>query len=128
MIILDASVLIAHFDAADAYHTRATQLLVKYRHHDFVASAITLAEFLVGPTRTDRTDTARQALFALEIQSLGLEASASWRLAELRALTQLKLPDCCVLYTAERHTDCLIATFDTQLAGQAKHLQIATAI
>jgi toxin FitB len=127
MIILDASVLIAHFETTDPHHARSTQILAKYQHHEFAISTITLAEFLVGPARTGQTQAARQALDTLGIRTHGLDGNAAWRLAELRAQTGLKLPDCCVLYTAERQTDTLIATFDTRLEEQSRRLQIPTA-
>ncbi|QNJ89929.1 type II toxin-antitoxin system VapC family toxin (plasmid) [Mycolicibacterium fluoranthenivorans] len=127
MIVLDASVLIAHFQATDPHHARAAQLLAKYQHHEFITSTVTLAEFLVGPTRTGQTETARRALETLDIRAHGLDAEASWRLAELRAQTGLKLPDCCVVYTAERQPDSLIASFDARLITQSRRLQIPTA-
>jgi predicted nucleic acid-binding protein len=127
MIILDASVLIAHFQATDPHHARAAQLLTTYQHHQFATSTITLAEFLVGPVRVGQTETARRALDTLDIHAHGLDADASWRLAELRALTGLKLPDCCVLYTAERQPDSLIASVDSRLITQSRRLEIPTA-
>ena len=48
-----------------------------------------------------------------------LPGDAAGQLAELRAHTGLKLPDCCVLLTAERHGPAEIATFDTRLARVA---------
>jgi predicted nucleic acid-binding protein len=126
MIVLDASVLIAHFQPADPHHQRASQLLAEHHHHQFVINTITLAEVLVGPARSGQTDTFGQALGTLEIQTHGLDANAAAPLAELRAQTGLKLPDCCVIYTAERQTDCLIASFDARLNAQARRLQIST--
>lgn len=126
MIVLDASVLIAHFQPADPHHSRASQLLAENEHHQFVINTITLAEVLVGPASIGQTDAFRQALDTLQIQTHGLDANAAAPLAELRAQTGLKLPDCCVLYTAERQTDCLIASFDARLNAQAQRLQIHT--
>ncbi|KPN47695.1 type II toxin-antitoxin system VapC family toxin [Mycobacterium intracellulare] len=127
MIILDASVLIAHFEASDPHHAGAKHLLLKHRTHQFTCSTITLAEFYVAPARAGQGETARKALGDLEIRPHGIERDAGWRLAELRAQTGLKLPDCCVLYTAEQHTDCLVATFDSRLANQARKLGIPLA-
>ncbi len=56
MIVLDASVLIAHFDADDAHHRRATGLLVSLVDEEFGASPISLAEVLVGPVRAGQLD------------------------------------------------------------------------
>jgi predicted nucleic acid-binding protein len=126
MIILDASVLIGHFEATDHHHTRATELLIKYHHHEFAASTITLAEFYVGAARAGQAEAARRALTELHVEAQGVNPDAGWRLAELRAQTNLKLPDCCVLYTAEQHT-APIATFDARLSGQAVQLGLAIA-
>lgn len=127
MIVLDTSVLIAHFESTDAYHERARTLLTAHRQQQFAASTITLAEFLVLPTRHGTLAAARQALDVLNIQPQGLAANAAWRLAELRTATGLKLPDCCVLYTAEQQADRLIATFDDKLQQQAQRLGIPIA-
>lgn len=127
MIVIDASVLIGHLSTGDPHQGPATDLLTKYQHHEFVISAITLAEFLVGPARTGQLEMAKEALAELEIRTHLMDASAPWRLAELRALTGLKLPDCCVLYTAESQSESLVATFDDQLRRHARKLGIGTA-
>lgn len=46
-------------------------------------------------------DAARAALDELEVEQVPLGDDASMRLAELRADTGLKLPDCCVLLAAQ---------------------------
>jgi predicted nucleic acid-binding protein len=60
----------------------------------------------------------------LRIEELDLPAGTALRLGELRATTNLKMPDCCVLYTAEHH-GAAIATFDDKLATQAGDIGIA---
>jgi len=45
------------------------------------------------------------------------------RLAELRAMTRLKLPDCCVL-DAARTNEAKLATFDRPLATAARRLDV----
>ncbi len=100
MIVFDASVLIAHFEPADAHHQRATALLRELAEYEFWSNTITLAEFLVGPTRLGTVDAARQGILDLEIQSHGIGADGWPTLAGLRAKTGCKMPDCCVLYTA----------------------------
>lgn len=127
MMILDASVLIAHLESTDVHHGRARALLTAHRHRTFAASTVTLAEFLVLPTRRRTLAAARQALDALDVLPQGLADDACWRLAELRAETGLRLPDCCVLYTAQQQADCLIATFDDKLQQQARLLDIPVA-
>jgi predicted nucleic acid-binding protein len=55
----------------------------------------------------------------MQIDVDDLPGDAAGQLAELRAHTGLKLPDCCVLLTAERHGPAEIATFDARLARVA---------
>ena len=124
MIILDASVLIAHLERADDHHARATGIMRDNCDDEFAASAVTLAEVLVGAIRADRGDQVRDALADLQVQSLGLGADAAWELARLRVRTGLKLPDCCVLYAASGQPAAKLATFDARLAAGAAGLGI----
>ncbi len=118
MIVLDASVLIAHLDAADAHHERATALLAGSADEPLGASPLTLAEVLVAPARAGQLDRATAALSQLGATAIGLDEDASARLAVLRAGTSLKLPDCCVLLAAEQ-THAVVAAFDERLAATA---------
>jgi predicted nucleic acid-binding protein len=93
VIVLDASVLIAHFEPADVHHTEATALLVAHAREPFAASVITVAEVFVGATRARRSDQLRQLLARLQIESLDLPAGAARRLGELCATTKLKMRD-----------------------------------
>ncbi|MGL5859950.1 MAG: PIN domain-containing protein, partial [Phycicoccus sp.] len=54
MIVLDASVVIAHLESRDTHHERATELLLRHADHEFLVSPVTLAETLVGPARDGR--------------------------------------------------------------------------
>lgn len=121
MIVLDASVLIAHLDGADAHHDEATDLLVSAAEDDLVASPITLAEVLVGPAWSGELHRATAALDLLGVGVVALDADAPTKLALLRAGTGLKLPDCCVILAAET-AGAALATFDRGLADAAgKH-------
>ena len=124
MIILDASVLIAHLENRDSHHDRATDVLLANSDDEFGSSTVTLAEVLVGAIRVGRGDQARGALDELQIHALGLGADAAWELAQLRVRTGLKLPDCCVLYAARIQPSAQLATFDTRLAAGAAALGI----
>ncbi len=121
MIVLDASVLIAHFDTADVHHDRAGELLLLAADQDqpLGASPITLAEVLVGPARIGRLAQAAAALDQLRACSVDLPPDAPLRLAALRAATKLTLPDCCVLLAADQAGDA-VATFDDRLADAAR--------
>jgi predicted nucleic acid-binding protein len=117
MIVLDASVLIAHLEQQDALHEAATERLLDLAGETFGASSITLAEVLVAPTRAGRLATARTALRTLGVAELALPANAAERLALLRSETALKLPDCCVLLAAEAANGAVL-TFDNRLARE----------
>lgn len=123
MIVLDASVLIAHLDQKDAHHQMATECLLDAADKPFGASSITLAEVLVAPTRAGRIDAARTALQTLGVDELPLPANSSERLAALRVHTSLKLPDCCVLLAAETSGGTVL-TFDERLAREATRLSL----
>lgn len=118
MIVLDASVLIAHLDASDAHHERSRTLLLDVANRAVGASPITLAEVLVGPARAGQLDRGAALLRQLEVTSVHLADDAPMRLASLRASTGLRLPDCCVLLAAEQAHGA-VATFDDRLASAA---------
>lgn len=119
MIVLDASVLVAHLDAADDHHARAAALLPELADEPLAASPLTLAEVLVGPTRAGHVERATTALRQLEVATVGLDDAAPSRLAQLRVATGLKLPDCCVLLAAEQ-VAADMATFDDRLAAAGR--------
>ena len=126
MIVLDASVLIGHFEPANAHHNDASALLKAHLLEPFAASVVTVAEVYTGAARAGRSDRLQQLLAQLQIESMELPAGAALRLGELRATTKLKMPDCCVLYTAEQHS-AAIATFDDTLAARACDLGLTIA-
>lgn len=125
MIVLDASVLIGYLDADDAHHRKATQLLEREADEDFALNPLTLAEILVGPMRADRLDLAIAVLRGLEIVERPFPPDAALRLAQIRTLTGLRMPDCCVLFTAEE-AGASVATFDIELMKAAARLDLAT--
>jgi predicted nucleic acid-binding protein len=119
VIVLDASMLIAHLDATNALHQRATALLADVSDESLAISPITAAEVLVGPVRASQLDRAVAALQVLDVVTVSLDDDAPVRLAVLRAGTELKLPDCCVLLAAET-AHAGVATFDDRLAAAAR--------
>jgi predicted nucleic acid-binding protein len=125
VIVLDASVLIAHLDERDAHHTRATQLLIDSGTEPLGASTISLAETLVAPARTGRLGDATSALTKLGVLELPPGTDAATRLAQLRSDTGRKLPDCCVLLAAQTSSGA-VASFDAALIDAATNLGLAT--
>lgn len=121
MIVLDASVLIAYLDAEDAQHRSAESLLAREIDDEFGVNPLTLAEVLVGPSRTGRLDAARSALRELEVIEQPFPADTAVRLARLRADTGVRMPDCCVLLAAQ-DAGARVAAFDDQLIRAAAKL------
>lgn len=126
MIVVDASVLIAHLSASDPHHARAAALLSDAVRLPLATSPITVAEVLVGPARIGRLDDARQALGTLEVREVRLGPDAGPRLATLRATTSLKLPECCVLLAAQDARATRLLSFDHRLAAAAGRLGFST--
>jgi predicted nucleic acid-binding protein len=121
VIVLDASVLVAHLDPSDARHDRATGLLLDHADSPMAASVVTVAEVLVGPGRVGRQDAGVRALARLGLIRVAVADDHPERLSDLRVRTRLKLPDCCVLLAAEV-VDGDVATFDDRLAARAAEL------
>lgn len=124
MIVLDASVIIAYLDGENTQHPRSEELLAREIDEDFGVNSLTLAEVLVMPARKNRMDTVRTILRDLEVQELAFPDDTAVKLAQLRADTGLKMPDCCVLLAAV-NAGARVASFDDQLikAATARHLE-----
>lgn len=118
MIVLDASVVIAHFAAGDVHHAVATSFLRDRLDDEFVVHSLTMTEILVGPMRVGRQAFAEHQLAALGIVEWSPPGGSAARLARLRVDTALKLPDCCVL-DAAMMTSAPLATLDARLARVA---------
>ena len=84
MIVVDASVLIAHLDERDALHARAGDALLAAADRRLGCNPITLAEVLVGPAQRDRLDVTRAAVAELDVEEIPLDEDAPVRLAALR--------------------------------------------
>jgi predicted nucleic acid-binding protein len=119
VIVLDASIIIAFLDRDDVHHAAAEQLLAHAIDDDLAVNPLTLAEVLVAPVRENSLNPVLAALDALEIQELPFPADTALRLAQLRATTGLKMPDCCVLLAAEEAA-ASVASFDERLAQTAE--------
>jgi len=120
MITLDASALLALLNSADEHNILARALVQSYTRPHLVHE-INLAEVLVHATRVGKQETVLSRLRrVIEVQGSSGESGAS-RLAELRAGTGLRLPDCCALDLA-RESGGALATFDRKMAIAAKGL------
>lgn len=128
MIVLDASVLIALLSPTDTHHERAAALLAEHTGSSFGLHTLTLAEVLVGAVRAGRGNQLLADLRALGVVVVtppeeDPAESEPMILAELRATTGLKMPDCCVMAIALRESASIL-TFDTRLAEAAIALGI----
>jgi len=123
VIVLDASVLIAHVDSTDAHHDAARRVLHSAAGQDLAASVLTVAEVMVGPARDRRGHVVDEVLDALHIARVPLRPDDAATLADLRATTGLRMPDCCVLHAAQT-VGGAVATFDQRLADAARQLGI----
>jgi predicted nucleic acid-binding protein len=121
VIVLDASVLIAHLDGADRHHAEARRLLEERGAEPLAMSAITLAETFVSPARGGRLEDADAAVRQLGVEELAIGTGAAGRLAALRAGTGLKMPDCCVLLAA-LDQEAILASFDSRLLAAGREL------
>ena len=119
MIVLDASVIIAHLDATDEHHRSAAQLLADNAVEEWAASAVTLAEVLVGPARRGESERVNNLLARWGVHAVAVPEDAPLQLAALRSRTPMRLPDCCVLLAALQH-GAAVATFDNRLAEAAR--------
>jgi predicted nucleic acid-binding protein len=125
VITLDASVLIGHLHPLDAHHDAATRLLLGADPGSLLVHAVTLAEVLVAGVRVGQGAQMRGDLRAAGIVLARRDDDDPLRLAELRATTGLRLPDCCVLDAAITNA-AAVATFDKALAAAAHRLGIPT--
>lgn len=118
MIVADASVVIAASIPAHVHYERATRLVLEHGRSGIALHSLTLAEILVGPARSGAEAEARQTLTEAGFTLSPDGDPSPEQLARVRATTSLKMPDACVLATAE-HLDVPLATFDQRLAREA---------
>lgn len=71
------------------------------------------------PVRAGPLQPVQAALHDLEINELPFPPDTAVRLAQLRASTGLKMPDCCVLLAAQE-AGATVASFDERLAQTAQ--------
>ncbi|QJU54819.1 PIN domain-containing protein [Herbiconiux sp. KACC 21604] len=117
MIVLDAGVLIGFLDSADAHHEAAVKILER-NPFGYLVHPLTAAEVLVGPAKRGVEDEVWRDLRGIGVEVAELGPEGPLALARLRARWGLKMPDTCVLATAEQF-DVHLATFDRQLATVA---------
>jgi predicted nucleic acid-binding protein len=101
LIVLDASVLVALLDPADARHAAATAALRRYAGDDLRVPASAYAECLTGPASAGRLADAKRAIRSLVVEVVPLTEYVAEEAAELRAgHPGLRLADALVVATA----------------------------
>jgi predicted nucleic acid-binding protein len=118
-LILDASVLIALLDTADAHHERSVNDVERADRTGMrlLVPASAYSEALVAFARAGRIDDARDSIAAMGIAVAPLTAAIAERASELRACHErLRLPDAIVLASA----NCLdgeLLSYDRRLSS-----------
>ena len=119
VVVLDASVLIALVSSQDAHHNWAMEMFRDTASFDLQMTSLSQAEALVHPARNGKLDKFLKTFSALGLVVTSIEGSDASKLATLRATTNLKMPDACVLHQAMKVSGS-VATTDNQLAPVAK--------
>lgn len=118
--VVDASVVIAYLDANDAHHATAVDLIgtAVGAGDRLVMHPLNMAEVLVRPSAAGLD---RQVLGTLMHAGIAVDDRPDdpVELARLRAVTGLKMPDCCAVHAARRHGARLL-TFDHRMAAAAR--------
>lgn len=122
--VLDASILIAHFDGNDAHNTVADEIL--YGGDVLATSVLTLAEALVVASSAGQLANQLAEIEGMAVATIPLLPDAVPHLAFLRASTGLKMPDVCVLYAGLQTYATAIATRDRDLGRVAADLGFET--
>jgi predicted nucleic acid-binding protein len=116
-VALDADVVIAFLDSANAQHRTAVEILEPRiaARDTLLMPASVYAEILVQPLRTGVAEQVDRAIADLRIQVLSLDRPIARQAAELRAKdATLRLPDALALATAFQHRAAFL-TLDLRL-------------
>ncbi|MGH2927367.1 MAG: type II toxin-antitoxin system VapC family toxin, partial [Solirubrobacteraceae bacterium] len=126
LIVLDASVLIALLDPADAHHQAARAALETYADDDLRVPAHTLAEALVHPARARKEGEARQLIGALEIAIDPVDEEVAIAAAKLRARhgSGMRMPDALVLAYADVRNAKRVLTADERWTTWSRRVEV----
>lgn len=124
VVVLDANMLIALCRDSDAHHGWALDVFRITQGSDLVVSAMTYSEFLIRPKRENVLDRLLRNIEQLGLEITPISVNNALSLTEVRAETNLRMPDAVVLQTAIEYGGA-IATTDKQLAKVARERNIA---
>lgn len=126
LIVLDASVVIAQFDARDARHESASTALAAHESDDLKLPATAYAESLVDLARAGLLAEGRAAVAALGAEIVYIDEPIAERAAELRARDPLlRLPDAIVLACGEVLAADAVLTGDRRMSRHPRARLIA---
>jgi predicted nucleic acid-binding protein len=113
LIVLDASVLIAHIEEEDPGHAAAVAAFESHAGDELVLPASAYSETLVRPAREGRLEDVRRAVNLLTLRVVPIDAAMAEHAAVLRAgHSALRLPDALVLACGEALEADIVLTAD----------------
>jgi len=127
LAVLDASVVIAFRDPADALHARAVTAFRAHRSDEFVLPASVYAEVLVGPLRHGQqaVDSLEEFIGDFGMRIAPLTPNIAALAASLRAHNpSLRLPDAFVLATGEDADAAVVLTGDSAWIRLSERVQL----
>ncbi|MGA7910404.1 MAG: PIN domain-containing protein [Candidatus Dormiibacterota bacterium] len=125
LIVVDASVVIALLDPADALNPGARRALELVAAADLAIPASALAETLVAPARAGKLEQARGSIRALELRVADTGEEVAVEAARLRAgHRSLRLPDALVLATAEVLGADVVLTGDASWGAISQRVRV----
>ena len=117
LIVLDAGVVIAALETADANHAAAVAALRQHANDDVRIPASALVETLVSPCRRGVESEVRETIRSLGLAVVPLDEDIAVLAAALRARRKaVRLPDALVAATGTAVGADLILTTDRRLA------------
>ena len=119
IVVLDASALIALAASKDPHHDWALKMFRDTTSFQLQMTALTQAEVLVHPAKAGKLEKFLKLISELDLKITPIESNDSSKLANIRATTNLKMPDAVVLHQAVKEKGS-IATTDGQLAKVAR--------
>jgi predicted nucleic acid-binding protein len=122
VVVYDSDVLIGFVDPADVHHADAVAWMREATRPQTERwfCAVNYSELLIAPIREGRHEHIRAMLGSLSISIAPVDAELAERAADVRARTNLKLPDAYALATAmhlkhQGRSDVRLASFDKRV-------------
>ena len=117
LVVLDAGVVIAALETADANHAAAVAALRQHANDDVRIPASALAEALVSPSRRGVVSEVRETIESLGLAVVPLDEDIAVLAAAVRARRRtVRLPDALVAATGDALEADVILTTDRRLA------------